>query len=121
MNDAGIVQETVTHGAGRISIVEGVMGLFDGSEVTSDQGSTMAMARLLHWPVILVIPSAKAGRSLAAALRGFMAEAGSELVAGVILNGVSGVQPCGVFARGDRPSQVAGPGSDSNLFGAILA
>ena len=90
MNDAGIVQETMTHGAGRISIVEGVMGLFDGSEVTSDQGSTMAMARLLRWPVILVIPSAKAGRSLAAALRGFMAEAGSGLIAGVILNGVSG-------------------------------
>jgi cobyrinic acid a,c-diamide synthase len=40
--------------------------------------------------VILVIPSAKAGRSLAAALRGFMAEAGSGLIAGVILNGVSG-------------------------------
>jgi cobyrinic acid a,c-diamide synthase len=90
MNDAGIVQETVTHGAGRISIVEGVMGLFDGSEVTSDQGSTMAMGRLLGWPVILVIPSAKAGRSLAAALRGFMAEAASGLIAGVILNGVSG-------------------------------
>jgi cobyrinic acid a,c-diamide synthase len=90
MKDAGIVEETMTHGAGRISIVEGVMGLFDGSEVTSDEGSTMAMARLLRWPVILVIPSAKAGRSLAAALRGFMAEAGSDLVAGVILNGVSG-------------------------------
>ena len=90
MNDADIVQEAITHGAGRISIVEGVMGLFDGSEVTSDQGSTMAMARLLRWPVILVIPSAKAGRSLAAALRGFMAEAGSGLIAGVILDGVSG-------------------------------
>jgi cobyrinic acid a,c-diamide synthase len=90
MKDAGIVQETMTHGAGKISIVEGVMGLFDGSEVTSDEGSTMAMARLLDWPVILVVPSAKAGRSLTAALRGFMAEANSDLIAGVILNGVSG-------------------------------
>ena len=90
MQDAGIVRETTTHGAGRISIVEGVMGLFDGNEVTSDEGSTMALARLLRWPVILVVPSAKAGRSLAAALRGFIAEAGSDLVAGVILNGVSG-------------------------------
>jgi cobyrinic acid a,c-diamide synthase len=90
MKEAGIVQETGTHGAGRISIVEGVMGLFDGSEVTSDEGSTMAIARLLHWPVILVIPSAKAGRSLAAALRGFMVEAATGLIAGVILNSVSG-------------------------------
>jgi cobyrinic acid a,c-diamide synthase len=89
MKDTGIVHETTTHGAGRISIIEGVMGLFDGSDVKSDEGSTMAVARLLDWPVILVIPSAKAGRSLAAALRGFIAEAGSDLVAGVILNGVS--------------------------------
>jgi cobyrinic acid a,c-diamide synthase len=90
MQDAGIVHETTTHGAGRISIVEGVMGLFDGSDVKSEEGSTMALARLLGWPVLLVIPSAKAGRSLAAALRGFIAEAGSDLIAGVILNGVSG-------------------------------
>jgi cobyrinic acid a,c-diamide synthase len=90
MNDVGIVRETTISGARSISIVEGVMGLFDGSDVKSDEGSTMAVARLLDWPVLLVIPSAKSGRSLAAALRGFIAEAGPEMIAGVILNGVSG-------------------------------
>ena len=90
MNEAGIIHETTRHGAGRISVVEGVMGLFDGSDVKSDEGSTLAVARLLDWPVLLVIPSAGAGRSLAAALRGFLAEAGPGLIAGVILNGVSG-------------------------------
>jgi cobyrinic acid a,c-diamide synthase len=90
MKDAGIVHETMICGAHSISIVEGVMGLFDGSDVKSDEGSTMALARLLDWPVLLVIPSAKSGRSLAAALRGFIAEAGPEMIAGVILNGVSG-------------------------------
>jgi cobyrinic acid a,c-diamide synthase len=90
MKDVGILHETTTHGAGRISIVEGVMGLFDGSDVKSDEGSTMAVARLLQWPVLLVVSSAKTGRSLAAALRGFIAEAGPDLIAGVILNGVSG-------------------------------
>jgi cobyrinic acid a,c-diamide synthase len=88
MNEAGIIRETATHGAGKISIVEGVMGLFDGSDVKSDEGSTMAVARLLDWPLLLVISSAGAGRSLAAALRGFLAE--TDLIAGVILNGVSG-------------------------------
>ena len=90
MSEAGIIHETTTHGAGRISIVEGVMGLFDGSDVKSDEGSTMAVARLLDWPVLLVMASAGAGRSLAAALRGFAAEADPGLIAGVILNGVSG-------------------------------
>jgi cobyrinic acid a,c-diamide synthase len=90
MSEAGIVHETTTHGAGRISIVEGVMGLFDGSDVKSDEGSTMAVARLLGWPVLLVMASAGAGRSIAAALRGFVAEADPGQIAGVILNSVSG-------------------------------
>jgi len=90
MGSDGIVREVTAHGAGKISIVEGVMGLFDGSDVRSDEGSTMELARLLGWPVVLIIPSAKSGRSLAVALRGFVEEAGHGRIAGVILNEVSG-------------------------------
>ena len=90
MGSEGIAREAAAHGAGKISIVEGVMGLFDGSDVRSDEGSTMELARLLGWPVVLVVPSAKAGRSLAAALRGFIEEAGNGRIAGVILNQVRG-------------------------------
>ena len=86
----GIAREAAAYGAGKISIVEGVMGLFDGSDVRSDEGSTMEVARLLDWPVVLVIACAKAGRSVAAALRGFVEEAGHGRIAGVILNEVSG-------------------------------
>jgi len=90
MGSDGIAREAAAHGAGKISIIEGVMGLFDGSDVRSDEGSTMELARLLDWPVVLVIASAKAGRSLAAALRGFVEEAGHGRIAGVILSEVSG-------------------------------
>ena len=90
MGSDGIAREVAAHGAGKISIIEGVMGLFDGSDARSDEGSTMELARHLDWPVVLVIPSAKAGRSLAAALRGFVEEAGHGRIAGVILNEVSG-------------------------------
>ena len=68
MGSEGIAREAAVHGAGKISIIEGVMGLFDGSDVRSDEGSTMELARLLDWPVVLVVPSAKAGRSLAAGI-----------------------------------------------------
>ena len=88
MSDAGIVDEVLETGRDRVSIVEGVMGLFDGSDSKSDEGSTMALARLLDWPVVLVVTAKKSGRSLAVALRGFIEEAGR--IAGVILNGVSG-------------------------------
>jgi cobyrinic acid a,c-diamide synthase len=90
MGTDGVAREAGIHGAGKIAIVEGVMGLFDGSDVGSDEGSTMEMARLLNWPVVLIIPSAKAGRSIAATLRGFVEEAGPGRIGGVILNEVSG-------------------------------
>ena len=90
MGDDGIVDEVLATGRDRVSIVEGVMGLFDGSDAKSDEGSTMALARLLDRPVILVVTAKKSGRSLAVALRGFIQEAGHGRIAGVILNGVSG-------------------------------
>jgi len=90
MGDDGIVDEVVATGRDRVSIVEGVMGLFDGSDAKSDEGSTMALARLLCRPVVLVVTAKKSGRSLAVALRGFIQEAGYGRIAGVILNGVSG-------------------------------
>ncbi|MBV9731997.1 MAG: cobyrinate a,c-diamide synthase [Verrucomicrobia bacterium] len=90
MGDDGIVDEVLATGRDRVSIVEGVMGLFDGSDAKSDEGSTMALARLLDRPVVLVVTAKKSGRSLAVALRGFIQEAGYGRIAGVILNGVSG-------------------------------
>jgi len=90
MGDDGIVDEFLATGRDRFSIVEGVMGLFDGSDAKSDEGSTMALARLLDHPVVLVVTVKKSGRSLAVALRGFIQEAGYGRIAGVILNGVSG-------------------------------
>jgi cobyrinic acid a,c-diamide synthase len=90
MGSDGVRREVARHGAGCVSILEGVMGLFDGSDVGSDEGSTMELARLLDWPVVLVLPCAKTGRSLAAMLRGFIEEAGQGRICGVIFNEVSG-------------------------------
>ena len=83
-------EEVRRHGAGKIGLVEGVMGLFDGGVANSSDGSTLEISELLGWPILLILPSAKAGRSLAATLRGFLEEAGPSRIAGVILNQVSG-------------------------------
>jgi cobyrinic acid a,c-diamide synthase len=90
MGDDGIVDEVLAAGRDRVCIIEGVMGLFDGSDAKSDEGSTMALARLLDRPIVLVVTAKKSGRSLAVALRGFIQEAGQGRLAGVILNEVSG-------------------------------
>jgi len=71
-------------------IAEGVMGLFDGSDPTNDSGSTMEVGRRLSWPILLVVPCQNSGRSITAAIQGFVAEAGgSEHFAGIILNQVN--------------------------------
>lgn len=97
MGGRGVRSEILSHAGGKphargpdICLVEGVLGLFDGGSPVSEEGSTMELARWTGWPVVLCLPSAKAGRSLAASVRGFLAEAHPESIAGVILNGVSG-------------------------------
>ena len=71
-------------------IAEGVMGLFDGSDPTNDSGSTMEVGRWLRWPILMVVPCQNSGRSITAAIQGFVAEAGGpEHFAGIILNQVN--------------------------------
>jgi len=54
-----------------ISVVEGVMGLFDGRDGASEEGSTAHLAKLLSLPVLLVVDAAKAARSIGALIKGF--------------------------------------------------
>jgi cobyrinic acid a,c-diamide synthase len=106
MGDDGIMEEVRAAGRDRVSIIEGVMGLFDGSDAKSDEGSTMALARLLDRPVVLVVTAKKSGRSLAVALRGFVQEAGPDRIAGVILNGVSGNSHTDYLKEAIEPTRI---------------
>lgn len=90
MGKDSVLREAYEHTLSATGILEGVMGLFDGAFPISEEGSTMELARWLDWPVVLCIPCAKAGRSLAVTLRGFLEEARPTPIVGVILNGVSG-------------------------------
>ena len=70
----------------RIGVLEGMDGLFEGVKPDSDTGSTVELARMLDWPVVLVIDASRANRSSYAAAKGFIAEAKPATVAGVIFN-----------------------------------
>jgi cobyrinic acid a,c-diamide synthase len=73
-----------------ISIVEGVMGLFDGRSVNDPRGSTAHLAKLLDAPVLLVIDAGGAAASAAAIVKGFASFDPGLRLAGVLCNRVAG-------------------------------
>ncbi|MDQ4092361.1 MAG: cobyrinate a,c-diamide synthase, partial [Actinomycetota bacterium] len=74
--------------AAQCTIVEGVMGLFDGRTGTPGHGSTAQVAALLPAPVLMVVDVRGQGRSLAALLHGFRSFDPGVRIAGVVLNQV---------------------------------
>ncbi len=54
-----------------VGVVEGVMGLFDGKDGVSDEGSTAHITKILKIPVLLVVNAEKTARSAGAAVLGF--------------------------------------------------
>ena len=73
-----------------VLIVEGVMGMFDGSGQPGCDGSTAAVARLLDAPVVLVVDVWTMSGSVAAVVHGFRDFDPKVNVGGVILNRVAG-------------------------------
>jgi cobyrinic acid a,c-diamide synthase len=79
------------HGArgADISVIEGVMGLFDGAAGRGDLASTAHVARLLDAPIVLVVSAAGTARSIAATVHGFATFDPRVTVAAVVLNQVA--------------------------------
>ncbi len=68
------------------SVIEGVMGLFDGLRGRSEDGSSAQIAKWLSMPVILVIDAAGLARTAAAIVRGCQALDPELKIGGVIFN-----------------------------------
>ncbi|MDO5784946.1 MAG: cobyrinate a,c-diamide synthase [Eubacteriales bacterium] len=83
------VPALLAHSAGRdISVIEGVMGYYDGMAGTSSENSTADIANLTQTPTILVVSARGMSLTLAALLKGFCTFA-PNTIQGVILNGIS--------------------------------
>ncbi len=73
-----------------IAVVEGVMGLFDGRDTLSENGSTAEMAKWLGAEVALVVDAAAMARSAGALVHGFETFDPAVRLTGVIFNRVAG-------------------------------
>ena len=94
-----------------LAIVEGAMGLYDGLD---SYGTTAEIARLLGFPILLVVNTSRMTGSIAAMVKGYQHFEKGIHIAGVILNYVSGTrhekklkdavdQYCGIPVVGSIP------------------
>ncbi len=75
------------HAGGKdVTVLEGVMGYYDGIGLDSSSASTYQVARLTHTPVVLVVGAAGAALSVLAVIQGFLDFLPDNQIRGVILN-----------------------------------
>ncbi|MDW5562485.1 MAG: cobyrinate a,c-diamide synthase [Methanomassiliicoccus sp.] len=80
-----------------ISVIEGAMGLYDGLDGRSEEGSSAHLAKRLGCPVILVLDAASTARSVGAVAKGFKTFDPAVDLRGVIFNRVGGTRHLGML------------------------
>lgn len=97
----------------QLSLIEGVMGYYDGAGLMSETGSTYELANVLEAPVVLIIDAAGMSLSAVAELKGFLEYRVPSRIEGVLFNRMSeqvyevirpevealGVKACGYVPR----------------------
>lgn len=86
MGPKGVAKSFVKNSNSNFSIVEGVMGFYDGFAGNSNFSSTFHVANILKTPVILVLDASKTARSIAATALGFTKFQKNSRIMGFILN-----------------------------------
>ena len=114
--DAQGLRDAVAAGArGRLGVIEGVMGYYDGIGPTT-QASTFDVARATASPVVLVIDAQGMAASVGAVITGFSRFREPSLIRGVIVNRATTgtydlveplIRDCGLVPLGFLPPQEA--------------
>ncbi len=81
-----LVQSFVRNSSSSVSVIEGVMGYYDGFGGKTNYASTHHVASLLKSPTVLVLDASKAARSIAATALGFAKFHRNSRIVGIILN-----------------------------------
>lgn len=72
-----------------ISIIEGVMGYYDGIGLTTSRASSWELARTIDAPTVLIVNAKGASLSILAVIQGFLSFCPDHHIQGVLLNGSS--------------------------------
>lgn len=72
-----------------VGVIEGVMGYYDGMDMTSDQASSYHVAKVLDIPVILVVPCRGMALSVVPQILGMLTFRKEHHIKGILLNRIS--------------------------------
>ena len=86
MGENQLLQSFTSNSKSDISVIEGVMGYYDGFGGDTNYASTHHVASLTKSPVLLVLDASKTSRSIAATALGFIKFHRSSCIVGIILN-----------------------------------
>jgi cobyrinic acid a,c-diamide synthase len=103
------ISSTFVRNAGAVSLIEGVMGLFDGASPTDSTGSSAEISRILGAPVILVCDASGMARSVAALVHGFASFEPGVSLGGIVCNRVGSAGHLELLRRACALSPVSLP------------
>ena len=86
MGESELLHSFVKNSTSDISVIEGVMGYYDGFGGKTNYASTHHVTSLLKSPTVLVLDASKAARSIAATALGFTKFHRNSRIVGIILN-----------------------------------
>jgi len=86
MGENELVQSFVQNSSSDVSVIEGVMGYYDGFGGKTNYASTHHVASLLKAPTVLILDASKTARSIAATALGFVKFHRNSRIIGIILN-----------------------------------
>ena len=89
MGENQLLDSFVSNSKSDISVIEGVMGYYDGFNGYSNYASTYHIASLTKSPVILILDASKTARSIAATALGFQKFHKNSQISGIILNKIA--------------------------------
>lgn len=99
MSSQDHVRELIA-GTSGIALIEGVMGYYDGADVSDSSGSTAHLAEILHSPVILVANARAMARSFGALIKGYVEFEKSGLrIEGIIANNCGSLRHIDILSR----------------------
>ncbi|MCR5356227.1 MAG: cobyrinate a,c-diamide synthase [Lachnospiraceae bacterium] len=83
------IRRLVAKSKGELSVIEGVMGIYDGIDVKSKKGSCYEIAMMTKTPIILIVNAQGIGATVKSVIKGVLLDDEENLIKGIILNRMS--------------------------------